>query len=146
MIANVFIEMLPGDDVKWERNPDKPNSLRADRILPVRAPYAYGGIVGTVADDGDEIDAFVINDGGVRGVVERHRVLGYFPVRDNGVVDNKYVCHDHDTIALDPLTAIWYYLKAYKPGIVVCPFVWMPPLNESEDDVLPTGEWNDFRI
>ena len=57
----VYIEIEQFSNIKYEYDKTT-HKLEIDRILeqPFEYPYAYGFITGTLASDGDEIDALII--------------------------------------------------------------------------------------
>ncbi len=84
--ATVRIEVPRGSFVK--RRPD--GSI--DFVSPLPCPYNYGSVVGTVAPDGDPLDALVLGEPlPVRATVDLP-VRGVIGFVDAGQCDPKLVC------------------------------------------------------
>lgn len=96
----VVIEIPQGSSVKYEI--DKASgALFVDRFLYTATTYpaAYGFIPGTLADDGDPIDALVLVPAAVvPGAVIRARPVGILHMEDEAGADEKLVCVPHDKV------------------------------------------------
>ncbi len=97
---NVVIEIPQGSSVKYEV--DKVSgAVVVDRFLftPTAYPAAYGFIPGTLAADGDPVDALVLVPSQVvPGAVIRSRPIGVLHMEDEAGPDEKVVCVPHDKI------------------------------------------------
>ena len=62
-LVNVYVEIEQFSNVKYEYN-KQTTQLEIDRLLnkPYVYPYAYGFIVNTLAEDGDELDILIVSD------------------------------------------------------------------------------------
>jgi inorganic pyrophosphatase len=97
---NVVIEIPQGSAVKYELDKDS-GAIMVDRFLftPMAYPAAYGFIPGTIADDGDPVDAMVLTPAAVvPGSVIRARPIGVLLMSDEAGQDEKLVCVPHDKI------------------------------------------------
>lgn len=97
---NVVIEIPQGSQVKYEIDKDS-GAIMVDRFLftPMAYPAAYGFIPGTLADDGDPVDAMVLTPVGVvPGAVIRARPIGVLLMSDEAGQDEKLICVPHDKI------------------------------------------------
>ncbi len=97
---NVVIEIPQGSAVKYEV--DKASgALFVDRFLFTATAYpaAYGFIPGTLAEDGDPLDALVlIPSQVVPGAVVRSRPIGMLRMEDEKGPDEKIICVPHDRV------------------------------------------------
>ena len=91
----VRIEVPRGSFVK--RKPDG----RIDFISPLPSPYNYGSIEGTLAADGDPIDALVLGPRLPYGVRYVGTVRAAFGFVDAGEHDPKIVCSETPLTAAD---------------------------------------------
>src|SRR3989344_5738493 len=91
---NVIIEIPKGKQNKYEY--DKKHKIFAlDRVLYslFHYPSDYGFIPGTLCDDGDPLDGFVIlGEPTFPGILIKARPLGIIEMVDNGEQDNKLLC------------------------------------------------------
>jgi inorganic pyrophosphatase len=98
---NVVIEIPQGSAVKYELDKDS-GAIMVDRFLftPMAYPAAYGFIPGTIADDGDPVDAMVLTPAApvVPGSVIRARPIGVLLMSDEAGQDEKLICVPHDKI------------------------------------------------
>ena len=126
---NVVVEIPQGSAVKYEV--DKASgALFVDRFLFTATAYpaAYGFIPGTLAEDGDPLDALVlIPSQVVPGAVVRARPIGMLRMEDEKGPDEKIICVPHDRVHphhsavesiddLPPITrgAIEHFFERYK--------------------------------
>ena len=97
---NVVIEIPQGSAVKYEI--DKASgALFVDRFLftPMAYPAAYGFVPGTLAEDGDAMDAMVMTPADViPGCVVRARPIGVLRMEDESGPDEKILCVPHDRV------------------------------------------------
>ena len=61
-------------------------------VSPLPCPFNYGSVPGTVAEDGEPIDALVLGPRLTVGDVCRRSVLGIVSFQDAGQRDDKLVC------------------------------------------------------
>jgi inorganic pyrophosphatase len=132
---DVTIEIPKGQRNKYEMD-HKTGRIRLDRLLftSTRYPADYGFIEGTLADDGDPLDALVIlEEPTFPGCLIKCRAIGMFRMRDEKGSDDKVLC----VAATDPrmahladigdvsefdLLEIQHFFEVYKelePGKVV---------------------------
>lgn len=97
---NVVIEIPQGSAVKYEVDKET-GAMVVDRFLftPTAYPAAYGFIPGTLADDGDPMDALVLVPAHVvPGAVIRARPIGMLRMEDEAGLDEKIICVPHDKV------------------------------------------------
>ncbi len=91
---NVIIEIPKGKQNKYEY--DKEHQLFAlDRVLYTQFHYPadYGFVPGTLCDDGDPLDGFVLLDEPTfPGILVQARPVGVVEMVDSGEQDNKLLC------------------------------------------------------
>ncbi len=91
---NVIIEIPKGKQNKYEY--DKEHRIFAlDRVLysPFHYPADYGFVPGTLCDDGDPLDGFVVlGEPTFPGVLVKARPIAVIEMIDNGEQDNKLLC------------------------------------------------------
>jgi inorganic pyrophosphatase len=91
---DVVVEIPKGQRNKYEMDHES-GRIRLDRMLftSTRYPHDYGFIEGTLADDGDPLDALVIlEEPTFPGCLIRCRALGMFRMRDEKGMDDKVLC------------------------------------------------------
>lgn len=108
-VVTVVVEIPAGCRNKYEI--DKETGLvKLDRPLysPVHYPGDYGFIPGTLAEDGDPLDALVVmREPTFPGCIIEARPVGVFRLRDKGEEDAKIICVANS----DPLHAETRTLK-----------------------------------
>ena len=125
----VMVEIPQGSAVKYEIDKQS-GALFVDRFLFTATAYpsAYGFIPGTLADDGDPLDALVlIPTQVVPGAVIRARPIGMLRMEDEKGPDEKIVCVPHERLhpqyahidSIDDLpqitlAAIEHFFERYK--------------------------------
>ena len=91
---NLIIEIPKGMQNKYEY--DKEHKIFAlDSVLyyPFHYPADYGFVPGTLCEDGDPLDGFVIlNEPTFPGILVKVRPIGVIEMVDNGEQDNKLLC------------------------------------------------------
>ena len=120
-----IIEIPKGCHVKYEY---KEGDFLVDRVLAIPFPENYGFIPGTLAEDGDPLDVFVLA-GGERlvtgAVVPELHVLGMLTYEDAGKTDNKILASLPSVRGLQmgtipewrySLNSLGGFLRTYKPG------------------------------
>lgn len=107
-----IIEMPQYTKYKYE---NKCGTLVVDRVLNVRVPYNYGFIEDTIAQDGDQLDVFVIGEPIHPNTKCNIEIIGVFLCEDNGVRDDKVVARVLGDTTDFKINDIEYYLKTYKP-------------------------------
>ena len=103
MQFDVTIEIPKGQRNKYELDHES-GRIRLDRMLftSTRYPSDYGFIDGTLADDGDPLDALVLlEEPTFPGCLIRCRAIGMFRMRDEMGADDKVLC----VVATDPRMA-----------------------------------------
>ncbi|WP_371484490.1 inorganic diphosphatase [Kitasatospora sp. NBC_00315] len=94
MEFDVLIEIPKGSRNKYEVDHET-GRLRLDRMLftSTRYPADYGYVEGTLADDGDPLDALVILDEPTfPGCLIKCRAIGMFKMTDEAGGDDKLLC------------------------------------------------------
>ncbi|MGW4381881.1 inorganic diphosphatase [Kitasatospora sp. NPDC004531] len=94
MEFDVLIEIPKGSRNKYEVDHET-GRLRLDRMLftSTRYPADYGYVEGTLADDGDPLDALVILDEPTfPGCLIKCRAIGMFHMTDEAGGDDKLLC------------------------------------------------------
>jgi inorganic pyrophosphatase len=97
---NVVVEIPQGSSVKYEIDKET-GAIVVDRFLftTMAYPAAYGFIPGTLADDGDPVDALVLVPAAiVPGAVVRCRPIGVLHMDDEAGHDEKLICVPHDKV------------------------------------------------
>lgn len=98
-VVEVFVEVPMGSRNKYEYDHDRGQFI-LDRMLfsAVRYPGDYGYIPGTLAEDGDELDALVIlGEPTFPGCLIHGRVVGMLDMSDDKGPDEKVLTvPDHD--------------------------------------------------
>lgn len=141
MEFDVVVEIPKGQRNKYEMDHET-GRIRLDRMLftSTRYPADYGFIEGTLADDGDPLDALVLlEEPTFPGCLIRCRAIGMFRMRDEKGADDKVLC----VPATDPRMAhlrditdvpefdqleIQHFFEVYKalePGKVVEAAMWV---------------------
>ncbi len=91
---NVIIEIPKGKQNKYEYH-KKHKMFTLDRVLysPFHYPADYGFVPGTLCDDGDPLDGFVLLDEpAFPGILVKARPVGVVEMVDGGEQDNKLLC------------------------------------------------------
>jgi inorganic pyrophosphatase len=127
MEFDVTVEIPQGQRNKYEMDHET-GRIRLDRMLftSTRYPADYGFIEGTLADDGDPLDALVLlQEPTFPGCVIRCRAVGMFRMRDENGADDKVMCVPatdprmsklrdiHDIAEFDRLE-IQHFFEVYK--------------------------------
>jgi inorganic pyrophosphatase len=97
---NVVVEIPQGSSVKYELDKET-GAVVVDRFLftPMSYPAAYGFIPGTLAADGDPLDALVLVPSQiVPGAVIRCRPIGVLKMEDESGGDEKIICVPHSKV------------------------------------------------
>ena len=140
MEFDVIIEIPRGQRNKYEMD-HVTGRIRLDRMLftSTRYPSDYGFIEGTLADDGDPLDALVLlEEPTFPGCVITCRALGMFRMRDEMGADDKVLCvpatdprmtylHDIEDVPAYDRLEIQHFFAVYKelePGKSVEGFNW----------------------
>lgn len=90
-------------------------------LSPFPSPFNYGCVPGTVAGDGEPLDALVLGPPVARGTVGRWAVHGVVRFVDAGTVDDKLVC-GHRPPDPDDLLTIDRFFRRYAriKGLLGC--------------------------
>jgi inorganic pyrophosphatase len=148
MEIEVVVEIPKGTRNKYEA--DENGAIWLDRMLftSTRYPEDYGYVPGTLAEDGDPVDAMVILDEATFPGCHIHaRPVGVFRMRDEKGVDAKVLCvlasdhrwdhvQDLDDIPMHQLTEIAHFFDIYKdlePGKVTDPAGWSDRASAEEE-------------
>lgn len=127
LVIDVFIEIPKGSRNKYEYDKER-GIFRLDRMLfsSMHYPSDYGFIPGTLAEDGDALDALVlIGEPTFPGCLIRARPIGLFRMRDEKGLDHKILCvplhdpqwnHIHRLADVPPhlLVEIEHFFDVYK--------------------------------
>jgi len=132
---DVIVEIPKGQRNKYEMDHET-GRIRLDRMLftSTRYPADYGFIEGTLAPDGDPLDALVLLDEPTfPGCLIRCRAIGMFRMRDEKGGDDKVLCvaatdprmahlADIEDVSEFDLLEIQHFFEVYKelePGKLV---------------------------
>jgi inorganic pyrophosphatase len=124
---DVVIEIPKGQRNKYEMDHES-GRIRLDRMLftSTRYPADYGFITGTLAEDGDPLDALVLlEEPTFPGCLIRCRPIGMFRMRDEKGPDDKILCvpatdprqeglRDIDQIPKFDRLEIQHFFEVYK--------------------------------
>lgn len=141
MEFDVIVEIPQGHRNKYEMDHET-GRIRLDRMLftSTRYPADYGFIEGTLADDGDPLDALVLlQEPTFPGCVVRCRAIGMYRMRDEHGADDKVLCvpaHDPRVEHLRDIRhvpefdrlEIQHFFEVYKalePGKMVAGAEWV---------------------
>jgi inorganic pyrophosphatase len=141
MQFDVVIEIPKGQRNKYEVDHET-GRIRLDRMLftSTRYPSDYGFVEGTLADDGDPLDALVLlEEPTFPGCVILCRAIGMFRMADEKGADDKVLCvvatdprmahyADINDVAEFDLLEIQHFFEVYKalePGKAVEGFQWV---------------------
>jgi inorganic pyrophosphatase len=122
-----FVEMVAGSDVKHVFD-EKENKLKVHRktALPLPEPFNYGFIKGTMSEDGDPLDVFIMSDSKIElWATVKLKPIGMFYVKDEMGVDNKIIAvpegdsayADISDIGRKHLDNLIYLLEHNKDGM-----------------------------
>jgi inorganic pyrophosphatase len=92
--VKVYIEIEQFSNQKYEINKSN-GKLELDRVLeyPYFYPYAYGFIPGTLAADGDDLDALIITDNPIgKDNTYTAYIVGVLVMEDEKGMDEKLLC------------------------------------------------------
>lgn len=140
MEFDVVVEIPKGQRNKYEVDHET-GRIRLDRMLftATRYPADYGFIEGTLADDGDPLDALVLlEEPTFPGCLIGCRAIGMFRMRDENGADDKvlcvaatdprmaHLCDIDDVPAFDRLEIRHFFevYKALEPGKSVEGYSW----------------------
>jgi inorganic pyrophosphatase len=147
---DVVIEIPKGQRNKYEMDHET-GRIRLDRMLftSTRYPADYGFIEGTLADDGDPLDALVLlEEPTFPGCLIRCRAIGMFRMRDEMGADDKVLsvpatdprqAHLRDIADVSDfdLLEIQHFFEVYKalePGKMVQAATWVG-IGEAEAEI-----------
>jgi inorganic pyrophosphatase len=125
--VDVVVECPKGSRNKYEWDPAC-DRIRLDRLLFTATVYPgdYGFVPGTLAEDGDPIDAMVLLDEPTfPGCLVRARVIAAFWMRDEEGPDAKLLCVPADDpryahlqelgdVPMHQIAEIWHFFDIYK--------------------------------
>ncbi len=84
--VTVLVEVPRGGQVK------RRSDGSIDFISPLPSPFNYGCLEGTLAPDGDPLDALVLGPRMSAGARVEREILGVYGFLDRGALDPKLVC------------------------------------------------------
>jgi inorganic pyrophosphatase len=127
MEFDVVVEIPKGHRNKYEVDHET-GRIRLDRMLftATRYPADYGFIEGTLADDGDPLDALVLlEEPTFTGCLISCRAIGMFRMRDENGADDKVLCvaatdprmahlSDIDNVSAFDQLEIRHFFEVYK--------------------------------
>ena len=105
-IADVIVDVSVGGFIKRD------DQGRFDYIAPLPAPFNYGSVPGTVAEDGDRIDVVILGRRIRKGTFLRLPVRGVVDFLDAGHADPKWICSEQPLTQADRLLVIGFF-RAY---------------------------------
>jgi inorganic pyrophosphatase len=125
--VDVIVEIPKGSRNKYEFD-QRLGRIRLDRMLfsSTGYPSDYGFVPGTLAEDGDPIDALVLLDEPTfPGCLVRARIIAVFWMSDEGGPDAKLLCvpaddprHAHlqdlGDVPMYQISEIWHFFDIYK--------------------------------
>lgn len=95
-LVKVYVEIEQFSNIKYEYN-KQTTQLEIDRLLhkPYVYPYAYGFILNTLAEDGDELDILIVSD--KKNIFENDAyynvyIIGALDMEDEKGRDQKVLC------------------------------------------------------
>ena len=88
-----YIEMVAGSDIKYVFDEEMQKlKLKRKTAIPLPEPFNYGFIKGTMGEDGDPLDVFVISENALElGSTLKLDPIGMLYVEDEMGVDNKII-------------------------------------------------------
>lgn len=125
MIIKAIIEIPAGSILKYEHD-KKTGLLVLDRPLNQPIPYNYGYIPGTLCEDGDPLDIFILTDMAIYPLTEiSAEIISVLKCNDNGSSDDKIIAtlvgdfRGHRDMGI---AVIKSYLETYKSGFEIMEF------------------------
>jgi inorganic pyrophosphatase len=106
--AVVFVEIPSGSRNKYEWDPELGGIVLDRRLFTAMTyPADYGYVEGTLAEDGDALDALVlVSDPTFPGCRIRVRTIGVFHMSDEKGPDEKLLCVPHGDPAFERIVDI----------------------------------------
>ena len=122
-----FVEMVAGSDIKHVFD-EKEKKLKVHRktAMPLPEPFNYGFIKGTMSEDGDPLDVFIMSDSAIElGATVRLKPIGMLYVQDEMGIDNKIIAvpegdsshSDISEIGEERISKLTYLLDHNKDGM-----------------------------
>ena len=122
MILTAVVEIPMNSTFKYEIDKST-GQLCLDRPLNQPIPYNYGFIPGTLSEDSDPIDVFVLTDTPIHPLTKVSvQLIGVIKGEDGGKRDDKLIativgdCRGYETMGL---AVIQSYLESYKTGFKI---------------------------
>jgi len=118
------IEIPVGSNIKYEVDKET-GELRIDRLSKLTYPATYGYIKETLAEDGDQLDVFLLgSDVYIPGSIIDISILGMIEMHDDGIADHKVIAKvkdsECDKAYLDRhVRVIKTFLRNYKEDTIV---------------------------
>src|SRR5688500_10139792 len=127
MDVDVIVEIPKGSRNKYEYDLEL-DRIRLDRMLFTSTGYPgdYGFVPGTLAEDGDTIDAVVLLDEPTfPGCLIHARVIAVFWMRDKERADAKLLCvpaadprkvnlQELEDVPMHGIAEVWHFLAIYE--------------------------------
>lgn len=117
MKVKAIVEMPKLTRYKYEKSGSK---LKLDRVLRINIPHNYGYVPGTICEDGDPLDIFIISDSPIHPLTRvEAELVAVLYCEDNGVRDDKLIASISSDNANDlpgEIGRIRDYLLTYKKG------------------------------
>ena len=113
--VTVVVEVTRGSFLK------RSGTGAVEYVSPVPCPFNYGSVPGTLAPDGDAVDALVLGPGLPRGASVEALVFGVVRFLDAGEADDKLVCaaQEPDADARELVRRFFTFYTFVKRGVNV---------------------------
>lgn len=122
MKLEAIVEIPAGSTNKYEHDKAK-NELVLDRPLNQPIPYNYGYIPGTLCEDGDPLDVFILTDTIIYPLTRvKIEPIAVLRCTDGGLGDDKIIatlvgdCRGYEHMGT---SVINHYLETYKEGFII---------------------------
>jgi len=127
--VNAIVEIQKNSKYKYEMDIDS-GVLFLDRVIQLPYPFSYGYFPGTLSEDQDPLDLFLIsNEPITQGALCQVKIVGAFKCRDGQLTqDDKLVCYldgepSDDMCRYHDYNKIDEFLRNYKTNFEVIEFV-----------------------
>lgn len=125
-MLQVMIEMPKGTKYKYELD-KKSKLLLLDRVVKAPVPANYGFILGTLAEDNDPLDIFVMSTEPIPPLTLLNvDVVGIIKCKDDDEQDDKILAYIKNDLSCKTLinvvefqNEVQKYLTTYKTGLVI---------------------------
>lgn len=113
----IKIEIPAGSTDKYEED-KRSGKMVIDRKLSIPCPHCYGYVIGTLAEDSDPLDVFLITDKKHNpGDIVEASVYGMIDMIDGDERDNKIIASSGlipELQIIEGIDKIYFYLENYK--------------------------------